>query len=145
MGYYPPSLYRTYTEQYQTLPFDFLSDVVYQWERFARRFENFGTRVVLGRFSMILSSEGGALQTMKLPYKFYVGGKLGSGRQWYSWIHIDDLVRAILFTIDESNAKGPFNMASPILNVKIYLVIRLDVRCINHMKHGCHHSLCVLY
>lgn len=74
----------------------------------------FGTRVVLGRFSMILSSEGGALQTMKLPYKFYVGGKLGSGRQWYSWIHIDDLVRAILFTIDESNAKGPFNMASPI-------------------------------
>ncbi|MCI2901253.1 TIGR01777 family oxidoreductase [Staphylococcus hominis] len=114
MGYYPPSLHRTYTEQYQTLPFDFLSDVVYQWERFARRFENFGTRVVLGRFSMILSSEGGALQTMKLPYKFYVGGKLGSGRQWYSWIHIDDLVRAILFTIDESNAKGPFNMASPI-------------------------------
>ena len=39
MGYYPPSLYRTYTEQYQTLPFDFLSDVVYQWERFARRFK----------------------------------------------------------------------------------------------------------
>ena len=50
MGYYPPSLYHTYTEKYQTHPFDFLSDVVYQWERFAKRFESFGTRVVLGRF-----------------------------------------------------------------------------------------------
>lgn len=114
MGYYPPSLYHTYTEKYQTHPFDFLSDVVYQWERFAKRFESFGTRVVLGRFSMILSDDGGALQTMKLPYKFFVGGKLGSGFQWYSWIHINDLVRAILFTIDNPKAKGPFNMAAPI-------------------------------
>ncbi|BGE83066.1 TIGR01777 family oxidoreductase [Staphylococcus petrasii] len=113
MGYYPPSLHHTYTEQYHTLPFDFLSDVVYQWERIAKKFEEFGTRVVLGRFSMILSDEGGSLPMMKLPYKFYVGGKLGSGRQWYSWIHIDDLVRAILFTINEPTAKGPFNMAAP--------------------------------
>ena len=60
MGYYPPSLYHTYTEKYQTHPFDFLSDVVYQWERFAKRFESFGTRVILGRFSMILSDDGGA-------------------------------------------------------------------------------------
>ena len=111
MGYYPPSLYHTYTEKYQTHPFDFLSDVVYQWERFAKRFESFGTRVVLGRL-MILSNDGGALQTMKLPYKFFVGGKLGSGFQWYSWIHINDLVRAILFTIDNPNAKGPFNMVT---------------------------------
>ncbi|RIL72462.1 TIGR01777 family protein [Staphylococcus devriesei] len=114
MGYYPPSLHHTYTEKYQTLPFDFLSEVVYQWERFAKRFEDFGTRVVLGRFSMILSDDGGALQTMKLPYKFFVGGKLGSGSQWYSWIHIDDLVQAILFTIDNQAACGPFNMASPL-------------------------------
>ena len=64
---------------------------------------------------MILSNDGGALQTMKLPYKFFVGGKLGSGFQWYSWIHINDLVRAILFTIDNPNAKGPFNMVAPIL------------------------------
>ncbi|MBI5971827.1 TIGR01777 family oxidoreductase [Staphylococcus caledonicus] len=114
MGYYPPSLHHTYTEKYQTLPFDFLSDVVYQWERFAKGFEDFGTRVILGRFSVILSDDGGALQTMKLPYKFFVGGKLGSGSQWYSWIHIDDLVQAILFTIDNQAARGPFNMASPL-------------------------------
>ena len=71
MGYYPPSLHRTYTEQYQTLPFDFLSDVVYQWERFARRFENFGTRVILGRFSMILSSEGLSLIHISEPTRPY--------------------------------------------------------------------------
>lgn len=114
MGYYPPDINRSYTELYQTSPFDFLSDVVYQWERFAKKFEQFGTRVILGRFSMILSDDGGALQTMELPYKFFVGGKLGSGFQWYSWIHIDDLVRAILFTIDEPDAAGPFNFAAPI-------------------------------
>ena len=95
--------------------------MVYQWERFAKRFESFGTRVILGRFSMILSDDGGALQTMKLPYKFFVGGKLGSGFQWYSWIHINDLVRAILFTIDNPKAKVHSIWLHQLLNAKIYL------------------------
>lgn len=55
---------------------------------------------------MVLSDKGGALPLMKQSYDYYVGGKLGSGRQWYSWIHIDDLVRAILYTINDENAKG---------------------------------------
>ena len=114
MGYYPPDLFTSYTELYQTLPFDFLSEIVYQWERFANKFKQFGTRVVLGRFGLILSDDGGALEMMKLPYRLYVGGKLGSGRQWYSWIHIDDLIRGILFTIDYDNAEGPFNLTAPI-------------------------------
>lgn len=114
MGYYPPDLYYSYTELYQTLPFDFLSDIVYQWERFANKFKDFGTRVVLGRFGLILSDTGGALQTMELPYRFYVGGKLGPGQQWYSWIHIDDLIRGIIFTIDNKDAHGPFNLTAPI-------------------------------
>ena len=50
-------------------------------------------------------------------------GKLGSGRQWYSWIHIDDLIRGILFTINHDNAEGPFNLTAPILKDKTYLVI----------------------
>ncbi|MFU0768614.1 TIGR01777 family oxidoreductase [Staphylococcus pasteuri] len=114
MGYYPPDYHHSYTELFKTLPFDFLSDIVYQWERFAQQFDSFGTRVVLGRFGMILSNDGGALQTMKSPYQFYVGGKLGSGYQWYSWIHIDDLTRAILFTIGNEKAYGPFNLTAPI-------------------------------
>lgn len=114
VGYYPPDLYTSYTELFQTLPFDILSDIVYQWERFAKKFETIGTRVVMGRFGLILAEEGGALQTMKLPYKFYVGGKLGSGRQWYSWIHIEDLTNAILFLINNDEAEGPFNLTAPI-------------------------------
>ncbi|WP_214269193.1 TIGR01777 family oxidoreductase [Staphylococcus pseudoxylosus] len=115
VGYYKPDLYRTYTELYKTLPFDFLSEVVYQWERLARQFESLGTRVVIGRFGMVLSNEGGALPMMKLPYEFYVGGKIGSGRQWYSWIHIDDLTRAILHTIKTEEAQGVFNFTAPIV------------------------------
>ncbi|ANQ63654.1 TIGR01777 family oxidoreductase [Staphylococcus equorum] len=115
VGYYKPDYDRTYTELYKSLPFDFLSEVVYQWERRARQFESLGTRVVIGRFGMILAQDGGALPLMKLPYEFYLGGKLGSGRQWYSWIHLDDLTRAILYTINNGNAHGVFNFTAPIV------------------------------
>lgn len=115
VGYYKPDYDRTYTELYKSLPFDFLSEVVYQWERRARQFESLGTRVVIGRFGMILAEDGGALPLMKLPYEFYLGGKLGSGRQWYSWIHLDDLTRAILYTINKGNAHGVFNFTAPIV------------------------------
>ncbi|WP_436860164.1 TIGR01777 family oxidoreductase [Staphylococcus caeli] len=131
VGYYKPDLNRTYTELYKTLPFDFLSEVVYQWERFARQFEDLGTRVIIGRFGMILSNEGGALPMMKLPYDLYLGGKLGSGRQWYSWIHIDDLTRAILHTINTDKAQGVFNFTAPIVehqNLFGYTIARVTHR-----------------
>ncbi|HLR20113.1 MAG TPA: TIGR01777 family oxidoreductase [Staphylococcus sp.] len=115
VGYYKPDYDRTYTELHQSLPFDFLSEVVYQWERFARQFESLGTRVVIGRFGMVLAKNSGALPLMKLPYDLYLGGKLGSGRQWYSWIHLEDLTRAILYTINEDNAHGVFNFTAPIV------------------------------
>ncbi|MBF7017613.1 TIGR01777 family oxidoreductase [Staphylococcus durrellii] len=114
VGYYKPDLHQTYTELYRTLPFDFLSEVVYQWERMAKQFETLGTRVVIGRFGMVLSNEGGALPLMKLPYNLYAGGKIGSGRQWYSWIHLEDLTRAILFVISNNKARGVFNFTTPI-------------------------------
>ena len=88
--------------------------MVYQWERLARQFESLGTRVIIGRFGMVLSNQGGALPLMKLPYDLNVGGKIGSGRQWYSWIHIEDLTRAILYTINNEKARGVFNFTSPI-------------------------------
>ncbi|WP_436855145.1 TIGR01777 family oxidoreductase [Staphylococcus caeli] len=131
VGYYKPDLNRTYTELYKTLPFDFLSEVVYQWERFARQFEDLGTRVIIGRFGMILSNEGGALPMMKLPYDLYLGGKLGSGRQWYSWIHIDDLTRAILHTINTEKAQGVYNFTAPIVehqNLFGYTIARVTHR-----------------
>lgn len=114
VGYYKPDLNRTYTELDQMLPFDFLSEVCYQWEKRARQFEALGTRVVIGRFGMVLAEQGGSLPLMTLPYKLMVGGKLGHGLQWYSWIHLDDLTRAILTLTDDQDAKGVHNMTAPI-------------------------------
>ncbi len=81
---------------------------------FAQQFEQLGTRDCHGSFGMILSNEGGALQTMKLPYKYYIGGKLDMVEQWYSWIHINDLTQTILFLINNESASGPFNLTAPI-------------------------------
>lgn len=113
MGYYPPSQTAVYTETYQTTPHDLLSEIVYQWEKQATLFEKLGTRVICGRFGLILSRNGGALPTMALPYRFFIGGRIGNGRQWYSWIHVSDLVRAIQFLIHSSEASGPFNLSAP--------------------------------
>lgn len=129
VGYYRPDAYQTYTELYQSLPFDFLSEVVYQWERIAKQFESFGTRVVIGRFGMVLSNQGGAFPLMKLPYDLNVGGKLGSGQQWYSWIHINDLTRAILYLINNERASGPFNLTAPVVerqNLFGYTIARIS-------------------
>lgn len=113
MGYYPPSQTAVYTETYQTTPHDLLSEIVYQWEKQATLFEKLGTRVICGRFGLILSLNGGALPMMSLPYRFFVGGRIGNGRQWYSWIHVSDLVRAIQFLIHSPEASGPFNLSAP--------------------------------
>ncbi|MCQ9300469.1 TIGR01777 family oxidoreductase [Staphylococcus hyicus] len=114
MGYYPPSKKDAYTEYYKTLPHDFLSEIVYQWEREADHFSTIGTRVIKGRFGLILSHQGGALPMMALPYQYGVGGKVGDGKQWYSWIHINDLVQSILFLIKHPDAQGVYNLNAPL-------------------------------
>lgn len=114
MGYYPPSKKDAYTEYYKTLPHDFLSEIVYQWEREADHFSTLGTRVIKGRFGLILSHQGGALPMMALPYQYGVGGKVGDGKQWYSWIHINDLVQSILFLIKHPDAQGVYNLNAPL-------------------------------
>jgi uncharacterized protein (TIGR01777 family) len=90
----------------------FLADVCVGWEREARNAEQFGIRVVPIRIAAVLGRDGGALPRMLKPFRLGLGGKFGSGRQWMSWIHIDDLVRLIRFA-SESNASGPWNGSSP--------------------------------
>lgn len=114
MGFYPPSQTNAYTENYNALPHDFLSEIVYQWEREADHFLTFGTRVIKGRFGLILSKNGGALPMMALPYLYGVGGKIGNGKQWYSWIHLNDLVQCILFLIKHPDAQGVYNLNAPL-------------------------------
>jgi hypothetical protein len=91
----------------------FLADLCVQWEQEARKAQEFGLRVASIRLAVVLGREGGALPKMLTPFRFGLGGKLGSGRQWMSWVHVDDLVRLFIFVAENSAVTGPLNGASP--------------------------------
>lgn len=91
----------------------FLARVCRDWESEADEARKLGTRVAVMRFGIVLGKNGGALARMLPPFKAGVGGKVGSGRQWFSWIHIDDAVAALLFAMDTVAASGPFNLVAP--------------------------------
>ncbi|WNF23870.1 TIGR01777 family oxidoreductase [Mesobacillus jeotgali] len=112
VGYYGTSLAGEFNEQ-SGPGIDFLSDTVQRWESSANEVKEFGTRVVLCRFGLILDKNGGALPRMVLPYKFFGGGKVGTGDQWLSWVHIKDVIRGILFAIESSKLDGPVNFVAP--------------------------------
>ncbi|MBW2426156.1 MAG: TIGR01777 family oxidoreductase, partial [Deltaproteobacteria bacterium] len=90
----------------------FLARVCGDWEEAAVGAEAFGVRVVSLRIGVVLSREGGALALMRIPFSLGVGGRLGSGRQSFPWIHLDDLVGVILFALDSSIA-GAVNAVAP--------------------------------
>lgn len=92
---------------------EFLSHVAKEWESEARRAEDAGIRTVLLRSGIVLSKDGGALGTMLTPFKLGVGGVIGSGKQWMSWISLDDEVRIINFAIENENLRGAVNAVSP--------------------------------
>jgi len=91
----------------------FLSEVCQEWEREAMAAADLPVRVVAVRIGVVLSAEGGALEKMLTPFKFGVGGPLGSGRQWFPWVHIEDVVGIISHAIGDTNVKGPINAAAP--------------------------------
>lgn len=91
----------------------FLADVSRAWESEARRAEDAGIRTVLLRTGIVLSKDGGALATMLMPFKLGVGGVVGSGDQWMSWIALDDHIAAINFAIENENLRGAVNSTSP--------------------------------
>lgn len=91
----------------------FLADLVQQWEEAAAPAVQAGIRVVHPRTGIVQSAKGGALERMLLPFKFGIGGRLGSGRQWFSWIALDDEVRALRFLIDDGRLRGPVNLTAP--------------------------------
>jgi uncharacterized protein (TIGR01777 family) len=91
----------------------FLSETCRDWENEAAAASDVGIRVVQVRTGVVLSAEGGALKKMLPPFKVGVGGRLGSGRQWFPWIHIDDIVGIFRHAILTSSMKGPANGAAP--------------------------------
>jgi len=92
---------------------NFLAGLAQEWEAEALKAEALGIRVVVARFGIILAREGGALAKMMLPFKFGAGGKLGSGRQWMSWVMLEDVVGALKLTIENSAARGAINFVAP--------------------------------
>jgi uncharacterized protein (TIGR01777 family) len=92
---------------------DFLGEVAAVWEREALAAEALGVRVVLPRIGFVIGRGGGALGQMALPFKLGLGGRLGSGRQWISWIHLEDLCSMILFALTHENISGPVNAVAP--------------------------------
>lgn len=113
IGYYGPCGDEEITEE--VLPgHDFLSRLAVDWETSTASLEELGVRRAVIRTGVVLSMEGGALPQMLLPFRFFVGGRLGSGRQWFPWIHIADEVGAIRFLIEKEVASGPFNLSTPV-------------------------------
>ena len=92
---------------------DFLADVCKEWEAASTPAANAGIRVVSLRTGLVLSKDAGLLPKLLLPFRAGVGGKLGSGKQWMSWISLADYVRAVVHLIDSDSAKGPVNLVSP--------------------------------
>ena len=92
---------------------DFLADVCSAWEAEAERAESFGVRVVRLRLGIVLAREGGALERMVPPFRMFIGGRIGSGKQWMSWIHVDDVAALINAALEDESWNGPVNAVAP--------------------------------
>lgn len=91
----------------------FLAEVCKEWEAESRRAEDLGIRTVLLRTGIVLSKDGGALATMLTPFKLGVGGAIGDGKQWMSWISLDDVVGVVNYVLENQNIRGAVNNVSP--------------------------------
>lgn len=111
MSIYGLSETATFDESSPHVHDHFLSEVVEEWEKAANQIE--ASRVVTLRVGIVLGLDGGAFPKMFMPYRLFVGGKVGSGRQWLSWIHVEDMVRMIQFCIENPAITGPVNGTAP--------------------------------
>jgi len=113
IGYYGSNTSAARVDESAPAGSDFLALVCVAWEGAARRAESFGVRVVCARTGIVLAAHGGALEAMARPFRFFVGGPIGSGEQGLSWIHLEDEVRALVYCIDHESLRGPVNLCAP--------------------------------
>ena len=111
IGYYGTSETATFDES-SPAGNDFLAEVCQAWEAEAQKVKDAGVRLVILRLGIVLG-DGGALAKMTPPFKVFAGGPIGSGRQWFSWIHRDDLVNLILEALSRKDIEGVFNATAP--------------------------------
>ncbi|GGW75311.1 TIGR01777 family oxidoreductase [Alteromonas halophila] len=113
IGYYGRQGDRTVTEEEHQVHDEFTHQLCAKWERLAEDVNTEKTRLCLLRTGVVLEKDEGALARMALPFRFGLGGKIGNGKQYLSWIHIDDMVSAILFLLHHDACNGAFNMTAP--------------------------------
>lgn len=113
VGYYGSEAGDAVLDENSPAGADFLAQVGRQWETEALKARDFGARVVLCRFGIVLGRNGGALAKMVPSFKRWLGSALGSGKQWFPWIHEDDLLQIMLFLMDHQDVSGPVNCTAP--------------------------------
>jgi uncharacterized protein (TIGR01777 family) len=112
IGYYGPHKDEIVTEDSPPAA-DFLAKVCVVWEQEALKAKELGVRVVLIRIGGVLEIDGGALPQMVIPFRFFVGGPIGNGKQWFSWIHRDDVTGIIRYALENDSISGPLNATAP--------------------------------
>lgn len=113
IGFYGSSEIAVFDETSQPAEENFLSEVCQAWEAAARKVEAVeGVRLVIARFGIVLG-KGGALERMLTPFQLFAGGPIGSGQQWFSWIHVDDLVSLLVKALTDSSMQGVYNATAP--------------------------------
>jgi uncharacterized protein len=112
IGYYGTSETATFDETSQPIDNDFLSQVCQAWEAAAQPVGDYGTRLVILRLGIVLGM-GGAVAKMLTPFRMFAGGPIGSGRQWFSWIHRDDVVDLIVQALQDPQMQGIYNATAP--------------------------------
>jgi uncharacterized protein (TIGR01777 family) len=120
IGYYGPHGDEDLTEESPPGD-DFLARLCRDWEAEALKARDSGIRVVITRFGIVLGKAGGALQQMAMAFRMFLGGRLGSGNQWFSWIHQEDHARAFMFVKDHPEITGPvdFTAPNPVRNLEL--------------------------
>ncbi len=113
VGYYGPHNNDEYVTEETPPASGFLADVCVKWEAEAFRAQALNVRVVTVRIGGVLEADGGALPKMIIPFKFFMGGPTGSGRQWFSWIHRDDVAGIIRYALENESVSGPVNATAP--------------------------------
>jgi len=113
IGYYGIEQSNTDHDENDTSDDSFSSQLCKQWESVALQANTYGVRTCILRTGIVLGKNGGALRKMLMPFKMGLGGKIGSGKQWMSWIHLDDLVGIIMHCIKQNDVNGPVNGTAP--------------------------------
>lgn len=125
IGFYGRQGDQSISEDFTDFHQEFSREVCKQWEEIAVKAN---TRVCTMRIGIVLAETGGALQKMLMPFRMGLGGPVSSGKQYMSWIHIDDVVRAIEFLLENENCEGPFNLTAPNPNTNHFFSLRLAER-----------------